>query len=105
MWVGSIPNGLARITDSGVSYIRGGLVDPKVTALETDPRDGSIWVGHIWGGISRIQDGQIAHYDYRVFGHPLTSGLVPDIQSAQVGGKRKILVAFSAGGVGIYEGD
>lgn len=105
VWVGSIPNGLARIAPDGSINYQGGMVDPKVTALEADPRDGSLWVGHIWGGISRIKSGQVSHYDYTVLGVPLTEGLVNDIQSTTVGGSRKILVAFTAGAVGIYEGD
>lgn len=105
IWVGSIPNGLARIAaDGSISHVSSGLVDQKVTALETDPRDGSIWVGHIYGGVSRIQSGSVAQYDYRVFGPELIEGMVNDIQSITINGSRKILVSFTSGAVGIYEG-
>ncbi len=104
VWVGSIPNGLARVTPAGVSDATGGLLDRKVTALEVDPLDQSVWVGHIWGGLSRLTAQGVMHYDVRVFGIPVVSGDVPDIQSDRVNGQRRILVAFGSGAVGIYTG-
>ncbi len=105
VWVGSIPNGLAHWSPSGVAYYRTGLVDPKVTALEVDPEDGSVWVGHLYGGLSRLTASGVQHYDYRVFGRQTVSGRVPDLQSDRVGGKRRLLVAFESGAVGIYVGE
>lgn len=105
VWVGSIPNGLARITPPAtISTVSEGMVDKKVTALETDRDDGSLWVGHIWGGLSRLKDGAFVHYDFRVLGDVITRGSVPDIQSDVIGGRRRILVAFDAGAIGIYTG-
>lgn len=108
IWVGSDHNGLARI-DGGsftVSYIPGSnLADPAVTALHVDPRDGSLWVGHLWGGLTRIRGGAYEHTSLSVLGRALADMEVRDIQSFTHGGARRILVAFSGGGVGIYTGD
>jgi hypothetical protein len=105
LWVGSILNGLAKVGPEGVGYVPGSaLVDPKVTALEADPADGSLWVGHIYGGLTRLKDGAYHHFDYRVLGEELIAGTVPDIQSAVVGGQRRLVVSFQAGAVGIYTG-
>lgn len=112
LWFGSISNGLAHITSSGTEYLRLTAVEPnsKVTSLEQDPLDGSLWVGFIYGGLSRLKDGQIINYDWRVFGSSLVQGRVPDIQSDVVGGQRRILVAFQGqsgvpAGIYIYTGD
>ncbi len=105
VWVGSIPNGLARLAPDGasVSYITSGLLDKKVTALEVDPADGSLWVGHIWGGITRLGT-QTVFYDERAFGRPVIAGRVTDIQSDALSGQRRILVSFETGVIGIYVG-
>jgi ligand-binding sensor domain-containing protein len=105
--VGSIPNGLARLSsDGGVSYLpREPLLDPKVTALEFDPQDGSLWVGHIWGGITRIRGGAYEHLTEPAFGPDLITSEIPDIQSDFVNGNRRMLVAFRRGAIGIYVGD
>lgn len=104
VWVGSIPNGLAHVTPSGVRYVTSGMIERKVTALEADPTDGSLWVGHMWGGITRLAGGTAMHYDYQALGIPLANGTVMDIQSDTRGGQRRILVAFSVGAIGIYTG-
>lgn len=105
VWVGSIPNGLAVIHSGTTRYVRSGLVDPKVTALATDPADGSVWVGHLYGGITRLKNGQMLQYNYRVFGSDLINMRVPDIQSDTFGGQRRILVAFERGAIGVYTGN
>ena len=104
--VGSIPNGLARVSpDGGVSNLsRTELLDPKVTALEFDPQDGSLWVGHIWGGITRIQGETYTYFSEPALGGDLISGEVPDIQSDSVNGQRRMLVAFRRGAIGVYVG-
>jgi hypothetical protein len=104
LWVGSIKNSLAHLGPMGISYLREGMVDPKVTALEADPANSSLWVGHIYGGITRIQGGALNHLDYRSFGPLLILGTIPDIQSDNFGGQRRILVAFEKGAIGIYTG-
>ncbi len=108
VWVGSGYNGLARISAAGqVSHIpKTSLVDPAVTSLERDPKDGSIWVGHLWGGITRLKGGESLRYSSDVFGDlVMTHMVVPDIQSDFHGGQRRILVGFSGGAVGIYTGE
>lgn len=107
VFIGSIPNGLAVVSPGATvaSFFDKRLfVDPKVTALEIDPADGSVWVGHIYGGLTRLQGGQYVHYSLDVFGEQLIEGAVPDIQSDVVGGQRRILVAFGAGAIGVYTG-
>lgn len=105
LWVGGM-QGLARVTPTGTWYVpKADMVDPKVTALERDPKDGSIWVGHLWGGITRIQGNTNKHYSWDAFGKPLIDYVVRDIQSDEHNGKRRIFVAFSGGAVGIYTGD
>lgn len=104
VWVGGM-EGLARLTPTGTTFIPDAkMVDPKVTALERDPKDGSLWVGHLWGGITRIDSGNYSHYSWDAFGKPLIDYVVRDIQSDSHGGQRRILVAFSGGAIGIYTG-
>ena len=106
VWVGSIPNGLAEVDGSGIHPVGLSGYQSKVTALEADPRDGSLWVGLQWGGMVRLGGGSIAAYSHPVFGVQLIDQPVWDVQSDHhgAGGARRILVAFRAGAVGIYEG-
>jgi len=104
LWIGSIPNSLAILGPSGFSYLRDGLVDPKITALEADPLDDSVWIGHLYGGLTRLKDGQRIPYDFRVFGPQIIEGQVPDIQSDFYNGHRRILVAFDSGVIALYTG-
>lgn len=106
VWVGSIPNGLAVVAPDGTisTFDKGRFVDPKITALEVDPSDGSLWVGHIWGGLTRLSGGQYVPYSEALFGPGVISQDVPDIQSDRLSGQRRILVAFGSGIVGIYTG-
>lgn len=91
------------------------MVVKSVTSLEIDPKDRSIWVGHIWGGITRIQGGTYRNYGlqltngvWRGFGGDLIEFAVPDIQSDMFQGSRRLLVAFNhptrGGAIGIYTG-
>jgi hypothetical protein len=107
LWIGSFNRGLARRDANGsVTFFNSGLVDPQhVTAVRVDPSDGSVWVGAATGGMTRIKGGQLIPYDARLFGGSLVSGSVPDIQVDSSGGTRRILVAFSGGAIGVYEGD
>ena len=105
LWVGSIPNGLAHVSSGGIGYRTSGMVDRKVTALEYDKKNGSLWVGHIWGGITRLSGSGATYYSISALGADLGNDTVPDIQSDNYRGRRRILVAFSAGAIGIYNGD
>lgn len=106
VWIGGM-QGLARLSSTGtISYVPAGqMVDPTVTSLEQDPQDGSLWVGHLWGGMTRIQGGTYTHYSWTPFGKPLIDSVIPDIQSDMFNGQRRILVAFSGGAIGIYTGE
>jgi hypothetical protein len=106
LYIGSIPNGLARYRDGQVTQI--GDLAPgsqgKVTALEAD-EDGSLWVGHQWGGVTRVMpDGSRQLWSYQVLGAPLISEPVWDIQIDRRGGQRRMLVSFRAGAIGVYHG-
>ncbi len=105
VWVGSIPNGLAHVTPTGNDFYRAELADPRVTSLELDPKDGSLWVGHLYGGLTRLKGGQARQWGPATFGQALVNVDVPDIQSDTWDGRRRILVAFRAGAVGVYTGD
>src|SRR5207248_4207605 len=107
IWVGSIKNSLAHVGADGtvLGYVNSGMVDKKVTALETDPKDGSLWVGHIWGGVTRLSAGTAAFYDRNVFGSQAIDGQVIDIQSDRFQGTRRILFAFDNGALGVYTGN
>ncbi|HZH04461.1 MAG TPA: hypothetical protein VEY30_11815 [Myxococcaceae bacterium] len=89
-----------------ISYVpKGVMVDEKVTSLELDAQGSSLWIGHIFSGLSRrLPNGQFQRFDFSVFGNDLVRGNVPDIQSDVVNGQRRILVAFGAGAIGIYTG-
>ena len=105
VWVGSIPNALARLPLKGTrEYIRDGLVNPKVTALETDPLDGSIWVGSIYAGLTRINGTTKKIIGEGRLGRDLIVSPITDIQSDTLNGNRRILVAFGSGAVGVYIG-
>ncbi len=108
VWVGSIPNGLAQLSPTGVNThpdLNNAMVDKKVTSLETDPADGSLWVGHIYGGITRFKNGNVIKYDYRVLGGDLITAVVPDIQSDMRNGNRRLIVTFSNGVLGVFTGN
>jgi len=106
LFVGSIANGLASVDDSGVHPVGLSGYQARITSLEADPQDGSLWVGLQWGGMLRMSSGSIATYSNQVFGYQLIDKQVWDIQSDHLGpgGARRILVAFRAGAVGIYTG-
>jgi hypothetical protein len=106
LFVGSIPNGLATIDATGTHFMGLSGYQGRVTSLEADPSDGSVWVGLQWGGMLRLKDGAVSSYSNAVFGYQLIDKQVWDIQSDHQGpgGTRRLLVAFRAGAVGIYSG-
>lgn len=105
LWVGSIPNGLVRVAAGQVVPSNAELVNTRVSALEADPADGSIWVGHLFQGITRLGPRGAMYYGDSTFGAELAWSPVSDLQSDRFSGKRRILVAFWAGAIGVYTGD
>jgi hypothetical protein len=120
-WASSFGNGLAHLDSNGNVTRRmgkeSGLVDKHLSAIATDPLDGSIWVGAFWGGgISRVKGGEVTNYGLNVFGDKYSMLRITDIQVDRSGDKRRMLVGFIdyeddkrptwvAGGIGIYTGD
>lgn len=112
VWIGSFSNGLAHYTPGmPTEFHRETIVDPRGNAigLERDGTDGSLWIGYSYGGMARLSGNVYTPYDYRIFGLALTQGGIPDIQSDNFGGHRRLLVAFygagaSPGAIGIYVG-
>lgn len=107
LWVGSSHNGLLRQAPDGdrAAVEEGAMVAPNVRALATDPLDGSIWIGGSAGGVTRLR-GQLAlHYGADVFGPARVAGAIADIQVDRSQSRRRILVAFQNGSVGVYAGD
>lgn len=117
VWISSYAWGLAKLSDAGLvtAHHLAGDKDRFVSALERDPRDGSLWIGHRWGGgLMRMHtEGEFVSHNSvlgRFSGHA-----VWDIQAVGTGEDRKVLVAFSAyrnaageivypGLIGIYTG-
>jgi hypothetical protein len=106
LFVGSLLNGLASIDGSGVHPLGLSGYQGRITALEADPKDGSLWVGLQWGGLLRLNNGSVTTWSNTVFGNQLIDRQVWDIQSDRhgPGGTRRLLFAFRAGAVGIYSG-
>ncbi len=112
VWIGSFTNGLAHYTRGRPTEFRHDtLIDPRGNAvgLELDSTDGSLWIGYSYGGLAKLNGNIYTPYDYRVLGPDLTQGWIPDIQSDNFGGHRRLLVAFGGGGgrpgaIGIYIG-
>ena len=111
VWISSFTNsGLAHyVPGRPIEYLRD-PVTSTVTGLERDPRDNSLWIGYTYGGFARLRGSQYVPYDFRVLGQDLVQGKIPDIQSDNFGGNRRILVAFFGGAgrpgaIGIYSGD
>ena len=109
-FIGSFTNGI-RIVDHDGKF-RADIVKPllptnAVGALAKDPTDESIWVGYrdAGFGVTRIkQDGTVLHY--RGLGAQTNSAVWDiQVQPATATSKRRILVAFRRGAVGIYDGD
>src|SRR5205807_487181 len=80
----------------------------SVGALAKDPTDDSVWIGYrdAGFGVSRIKpDGTVLHY--LSLGDAQKNSPVWDIQvqPATATSKRRILVAFRRGSVGVYDGN
>jgi hypothetical protein len=109
-WIGSWTNGL-RIVDHDGHYkadATSALRSKAVGALAKDPTDESIWIGYRDGsGLTRIkQDGTVMHYGGAALGGQASSAVWDiQVQPATATSKRRILVAFRRGAVGVYDGD
>ncbi|WP_443096578.1 hypothetical protein, partial [Pyxidicoccus fallax] len=117
VWLSSFARGLAKMDSTGVVTARHLAAEHErfVSSLERDPLDGSLWIGHRWGGgLMRMHtEGDFVSHN-SVLGN--LAGLpVWDIQVVGSGENRKVLVAFDAfrdktgnithrGAIGIYTG-
>ena len=110
-WIGLSTNGLRIVDHDGHFRADATSVLPskQVGAVAKDPTDESIWIGYRDGsGVTRIkQDGTVLLYGSAALGGRAGSA-VWDIQvqpASGPGSKRRILVAFRQGAVGVYDGD
>jgi hypothetical protein len=109
-WIGSSTNGL-RIVDHEGRFLADAtavLPSKQVGAVAKDPADESIWVGFRDGaGVTRIkQDGTVLRYGGAALGAKAGSAVLDvQVQPAAPGSRRRILVAFRSGAVGVYDGD
>ena len=108
-WIGSWTNGLRLIDHDGhfVADATDVLPTKSVGALAKDPTDDSVWIGYrdTGFGVTRIKpDGTVLHY--RSLGAQTNSAVWDiQVQPATATSKRRILVAFRRGSVGVYNGD
>ncbi len=110
VWIGSSRHGMAHFRIGGPTQYRLDTVidsQGRVTGLERDSRDGSLWIGYASGGFARLMpNGDYLPYDARLLGPEIVRGSIPDIQSDYFNGHRRILVAFKrTGAIGIFTGD
>lgn len=111
-WVGSESQGVALVSASGepVAHFVQPLIDKSVTAMTTDPRNHSMWAGHGGvngkGGLTRLVGTTWYQFGSDALGQ-WSKQRVTDIhvQANGPNGKRRILVAFQNGGVGVFDGD
>jgi hypothetical protein len=107
-----VGRGVAHLDAAGnvLGYITDALHAKDNGAIAADSRDGSIWVGGNWGGLTRLRAGSPAYYGKSLLGGELTQLPVVDIQMQGSGEGRKVLVTFRGkgrlpGALGIYEGE
>jgi hypothetical protein len=109
-WIGSSTNGLRIVDHEGRFLADATAVLPgkQVGAVAKDPADESIWVGFRDGArVTRIQqDGTGLCYGGAALGAKAGSAVLDiQVQPAAPGSRRRILVAFRSGAVGVYDGD
>jgi hypothetical protein len=110
--VGSSTKGVALLGADRklLGHFAAPLIDKSVTAMAADPLDDSMWAGHGGvnqkGGLTRLVGTTWQHYSGNALGN-WTKSRVYDIQVQKNGpnGKRRLLVSFFNGAVGIYDGD
>ncbi|HYS07477.1 MAG TPA: hypothetical protein VEP66_01985 [Myxococcales bacterium] len=109
-WIGSSTNGLRQVDHDGnlLADATSLLTSKSIGAVAKDPSDDSVWVGYRDGaGVTRIKpDGTVLHYAKEALGSLATSGIWDiQVQPATATSKRRILVAFRRGTVGIFDAD
>jgi hypothetical protein len=109
-WFGSHTNGLRLVDHDGQFKADATAVLPSksIGALAKDPTDDSVWIGYRdGGGVTRIKpDGTVMNYGSAALGAQASSAVWDiQVQPATATSKRRILVAFRRGAVGIYDGD
>jgi len=110
-WIGSFTNGLRLVDHDGHFRADATAVLPgkSVGALAKDPTDDSVWIGYRDSGygVTRIKpDGTVMLYGPAALGSQANSEVWDiQVQPATKSSKRRILVAFRWGAVGIYDGD
>jgi len=110
-WIGSFTNGLRLVDHDGHFKADATAVLPSksVGALAKDPTDDSVWIGYrdAGYGVTRIKpDGTVMLYRGAALGSQANSEVWDiQVQPATRNSKRRILVAFRRGAVGIYDGD
>lgn len=105
-WVASYAHGLAHLDNGGavLGYVDRQLPSTHVSAIASDPKDGSIWVGYWYdGGVSRLSGGSVSTFGAADLG-PLAASPVLDLAAQGAGSARRILAAFQNGAVGVYAG-
>jgi len=109
-WIGSSTNGLRQVDHDGhfLADATALLPSKSIGALARDPTDDSIWIGYRDGsGVTRVKpDGTILLYGSAALGSQANSAVWDiQVQPATATAKRRILVAFRQGAVGVYNGD
>ncbi len=110
-WIGSFTNGLRLVDHDGHFKADATALLPgkSVGALAKDPTDDSVWIGYrdAGYGVTRIKpDGTVMLYGPAALGSEANSEVWDiQVQPATRSSKRRILVAFRWGAVGIYDGD
>jgi len=113
-WIGSLLNGIRIVDHDGhfladANLANQALKTNSIGAIAKDPTDESIWVGYRVGGfgLTRIkQDGTVMNYGNAALGSMVNSAVLDiQVQPATATSKRRILVAFQNGAVGIYDAD
>jgi hypothetical protein len=114
VWAASYAWGLGHIRADGDAgyvvdaYVKDELASPNVSALAFDGT--SLWIGQRWlGGVDRLTNGQVTHYDTSYFGPGLGQNPIADIQIEPLSPGRLVLVGFQSGptvpaGIGVYNG-
>jgi hypothetical protein len=106
-WVGSFTNGLRHLDHDGqlIGDATQYLPSRQLGAVVRDPTDESVWIGYRDGkGVTRMMpDGSMLQYSGAALGANAGSA-VWDIQIDTAGARRKVIVAFRRGAVGVYSG-
>jgi len=104
VFAGSFEHGLAFIGADGKlkAHYTQPLINKNIRVVKVDPADGSVWLGHATGGITRLTQNAWWHYGAQALGR-MAGSRVMDIAFDTRGDSRKVYVAFSSG-VMMFEG-